>query len=820
MSLSVTLRRPTYAGLFMVTLATLMYEILLTRIFSVTMWYHFAFVAISVALFGMTVGAMIVFLRPRAFTPERVSTHLTLSALGFAVSIVFSFLTYLSIPFVPQISLVGLYSIVLIYAVISLPFVFSGVCVSLALTKFPPHISTLYAFDLAGAAAGCVLLIYTLRLTDGPTAVLIVAGLAGIGGALFALETANLRLRWAAVACGLILTTLAAGHAWLAAHQRPLLRPLWVKGRLESRPLYEKWNPFSRIQVRGDPRREVTPFGWGLSDAYPRERTVRQLQLDIDASASTPLTAFDGDRARVEHLKYDVTNLAHYIRQGARVLIIGTGGGRDVLSALVFGQRSVVAVEINGDILDAANQVFGDFTGHLDQDPRVRFVKDEARSYIARLPERFDIIQASLVDSWAATAAGAFVLAENSLYTVEAWTTFLQRLTPNGVLTFSRWYSRDRPDEMYRMTSLAVAALARLGVTDPRGHIVVIRHLLRGEAGDRPEGVGTILVSRAPFSDGDLDTLEGVARRMHFDAILTPRAAGDAVYAGLAWGPGAERVIATFPLNIAAPTDDSPFFFQMLRPRDVIRVQLWRQPGPNKQNLTAVFVLEALMFTVIALTMACIIVPVALTTRRSLVSGTASFSLFFLSIGLGFMLVEISQMQRLIMFLGHPTYALSVVLFVLLLSSGLGSYTTGRVAEHGIVRSGLWRLGLLIGVLAVFGALTPWVVRSFQAVETSNRILIAALILAPLGFFLGMVFPTGMRLATRQVPALAPWLWGLNGATSVCGSVLAVVIALTWGISAAFWTGVGAYLLALAAFLQAGRSTQRARLEIRTMGRS
>ena len=192
--------------------------------------------------------------------------------------------------------------------------------------------------------------------------------------------------------------------------------------------------------------------------------------------------------------------MAHWLRRDAHVLVVGVGGGRDVLSALAFGQRDVVGVEINGAILDVVNAHFGGFTGRLDRDPRVTFVNDEARSYIARQRQPVDILQISLIDTWAATGAGAFVLSEHSLYTSEAWELFLDRLTPHGLLSVSRWYYDSRPDETYRVTSLAVAALARRGVTHPREHMAIVRHATGADGRMAPLGVATLLVSPSPLS--------------------------------------------------------------------------------------------------------------------------------------------------------------------------------------------------------------------------------------------------------------------------------------------------------------------------------
>jgi hypothetical protein len=807
----VMVRKNTYVGLFMVTLATLMYEILLTRIFSVTMWYHLAFVAISIAMFGMTVGAILVYLFPNYFKQERAKHHLALSSLLFSITTIISFLTHLSIPGVMSsprwiLSIVGLYSLALTYVAISIPFIFSGICVCLALTKFPRQVSKLYATDLAGAAIGCILIIFSLRMTDGPTAVFVVALLASIGSVSFLADVHSRRLKRSASIISIFLLIFVIVNTVLVNKQFPLIRLMWVKGQIESKPLYEKWNSFSRITVSGDPNKLTKPFGWSLSSLYPSDRNVRQLNMTIDAAAYTVLTAFDGDLNDLEYLKYDVTNLAHYIRPDSKVLIIGTGGGRDILSALVFNQRSVLGVEINGDINNAVNKRFGNFTGHLDKNPRVTFITDEARSYIARQQENYDIIQASLIDTWAATASGAFVLTENSLYTVEAWKIFLENLTPNGILTFSRWYFPKRPAEIYRLTSLASASLTQLGLENPRDHIIIVRHMCSPDMMGRPIGVGTILVSRDPFSDKDLDIIEEISNQMQFDLVLSPRFSLDSIFETIASGKDLNRFVASFPLDISPPTDNSPFFFHTLRLGDIFNTKLWRQ-GEVRHNVLAVFILGSLLIIILVLTFLCIIVPLMLTSRKVTLKGASPLFLFFACIGLGFMLVEISQMQRLIVFLGHPTYSLSVVLFALLLSSGLGSYLTQKIGNSGILHSAVVRLFLLLCILIIFGILTPYIINVFQGSTTMSRISVATLILFPLGLFMGMPFPLGMKIASSKLASVTPWLWGINGATSVCASVLAVTIALSSSISTTFWAGFSCYVIAFIAFIWSGRGT-------------
>ena len=783
------------------TLATLMYEILLTRIFSVTMLYHFAFVALSVAMFGMTVGALIVYLCPRVFRPDRLAWWLAAASLAFPAVMVLSFLTQLSVPFRVHPSIVAIYAIGFTYAVIAVPFVASGIVVCLALTGYPTRVSRLYAADLAGAAIGCVLLIPVLDYSDGPTAVLWVSCLASLGALAFARGMGR-RMTRAADVLSALLFLAAAAHTALVWNHFPIFRILYIKGSFEARPLYEKWNSYSRVRVNGYKDAVVEPEGWGLSRALPKDIRVRQLQMDIDVVAGTVMTGYSGRPEEVRHLGYDVTNLGYRVRPEANVLVIGAGGGRDVLSALTLGAKSVVAVEINKDILRTVNGTFGDFTGHLDRDPRVRFVNDEARSYVARSREHYGLIQISLIDTWAATAAGAFVLSENAIYTAEAWTTFLGHLTPDGLLSVSRWYYRDSPAEMYRTTTLAVEALKRVGIDDPRSHIVIVRNMNIANQLEAPDGVGTLLVSRRPFSNAELDTIDRVAGDLGFEVMFSPRVSNDGVFPRLTAHDSA-AFVAAYPLRINAPTDNSPFFFNMLRLRDIFRLDRL-DSGKQSNNLKAVATLGVLLVTVSLLTALCIALP--LWMSKVDLTGSRSLLLFFAAIGAGFMLVETSQMQRLIIALGHPTYALTVVLFALLLSSGAGSYLTSGIGADRVATTGAARLLVLVAVLVLTGLVTPWTVRATMAASTPVRIAAAAGLLFPAGLVMGMAFPLGIKLASGRAAMLTPWLWGVNGAASVLASVLSVCIALSWSISAAFYAGCAAYIVAALAFRRASRA--------------
>ncbi|OFW17649.1 MAG: hypothetical protein A3H97_13550 [Acidobacteria bacterium RIFCSPLOWO2_02_FULL_65_29] len=776
-----------YAGVFLVALATLMLEILVTRIFSVTLWYHLAFVAVSIAMFGMTLGAVLVYLCSRWFTPARVRLNLTVSSALFGVAAVWAVDAHLRLAVDPALITSPLTQLSVAYGVIAVPFVFSGIAISVALVQFPGQTSRLYAADLAGAALGCILLILVLDLVGGPRAVEVVAVVAGLASLafLYGLYGAADRRqvgRSVGLTCLILIAFVATFRLTLDRSVRELG---YEKGGRRLKPYYEKWNSYSRIAV-AFPKQEP-PFGWGLSDTYRPTDALNQLRLNIDGSAETVLTRFDGNLDAVQYLKYDITNIAHYLTKAGRVFVIGAGGGRDVLSALVFDQRAVVAVEMNRAIIEAVNDVFGDLTGHLDRHAKVRFVNDEARSYLARSRDRFDLIQISLIDTWAATAAGAFVLSENTLYTTDAWKLFLDRLTPEGILSVSRWHGRPVPAEMYKVTALATNSLRGSGIPNPRQHLIVVATGLRaGEAADAP-GVATLLMKRTPFTEAEVTTIENLAEKMHFDVMLTPRAAADRAFVSLADERAIDEFVATFTNgDLSSPTDDRPFFFKM-----------------------DARLLNGLFRVVGSLTLAFIVVPVFLKAEPRVLGDNVGLSVAFAAMGLGFMLVEIAQMQRLILLLGHPAFSLSVVLFGLLIASGLGSFATERLTLAGLSSAAQTRMLALIGILTIIGLVTPAATRAFQGFVTPLRIGVALLLLMPAGFFMGMAFPIAMKIGLARQPSLTPWLWGINGATSVTASVLAVMISSAWGISAAWWSGVGCYVLAAVAIVASARQLER-----------
>lgn len=796
MAVDVIRTKGPFMGVFLVSGATLMYEVLLTRIFSVTLWYHYAFVVISIALFGITAGANLIYLFPEYFSPLRSKYHLSLYSFALSVAMVFSFLSFLCIPFIDpkESTIVDYFSIILIFLIVAIPFVFSGICLCLALTRFPTQLSGLYSADLAGAGIGCLLLFISLEVLDAPTAVIFSAFMASLASVAFLGESRSRLLRKFTIGFMTLLILLVFSNTIGAIQNNPFLRLRWVKGQLESAPLYEKWNSFARIQVQGNKDQEIKPNGKGLSATFTPTTTVRQLDLRIDSGAESVLTWWGGDSNRLDFLKYDVVNFPYLIRMPREVLVVGSGGGRDILAGLAFGVESIVGVEINRNILDVVNNRYGEFTGHLDQDKRVRFVNDEARSFVARGNQAYDMIQAPLTDTWAATVAGAYMLAENQLYTIEAWTTFLERIHSDGILSFSRWHTKEAPWEIYRLTSLAVAALQRQGIDHPRDHLLLVSNFPSSES----VGIGTLMVSKSPFKSTEIDRAERLAASMRFMVDLSPRVAASSTLENLATGRPFDEFSENLPVDLSPPTDDSPFFFNMLRMHAIFDPSTWNQ-GPTAFHMKAVYVLASLFLAALILTLMFIILPLVLRVEQVRMHGCIPLFFFFGSIGMGFMLIEISQLQRLSLFLGHPTYGLTVVLATLLITSGLGGWVTHTIRNPAFI--GVILFLVLLTVLALTGFYTPPLLGELRGASHLQRVLVSIGILTGLGLLMGTAFPLGMKVALVRSSSLAPWLFGIHGAAGVLASILALVMALSWGISASYWVGTLCYMIAFLSFV-------------------
>ncbi len=487
-------------GLFPLCAGTLMYEVVLTRLLSVTSWYYLAFVSVSMAMFGMTAGALSIQLRPDWFTEGQIRRRLAQSALAAAVSMPLSLLTMLAIPLDISLALQTVFSFLLFSAVISVPFFFSGVAVCISLTRSPFAMGRVYFTDLAGASFGCLASVLVMNLIDAPSAIFVISAVLFLSAAAYgAYAGEDLIRRRSLYGAAAMLVFGVANASTLYG-----IQPIWAKGAIDHRAgiLAEQWNPISRVRAMrpaiGGPKM------WGPSPIMPVINNVEEIRLAIDSDAGTPITRFNGDLKMLDYLRYDVTSVGARL-VGARMItggacaIIGVGGGRDVLNCAASGFSRIVGIEVNSAMVNLTSRRFEWFSG-FTKIPGFELHNDEGRSYLTRSGERFDLIQASLVDTWAATSAGAMTLSENALYTVDGWKIFYEHLKPGGVITFSRWYYGPERPETFRLYAVARAMLMTEGVSDPEARLVLIR------SGD----VATLLVSNQPFPARDLQKLKSI----------------------------------------------------------------------------------------------------------------------------------------------------------------------------------------------------------------------------------------------------------------------------------------------------------------------
>src|SRR4030081_1102763 len=461
-----------YFAIFVLASATLSYQILITRFFSVMLYYHFAFAAISLAMLGLTRGAMEVYNKPDRYAPERVGVEFAHHASWFAITGVGAMIAFLCVPVViPEeyvLVALGIATVAFVR-----PFTESGVCITLLLTRLPYSGGWLYAADLAGAALGCLGVIFVLLVVDPVSATLGIGAFAAGAGWIVVRDSGDLRSLRLSGAVALTLATVAIVHTGLEVSGKSHLGVFWAKGTQQMGTLFERWNTYSRVRVTA--LGETPAFGWGI--ANPPETKIDQKYLDIDADAATVITRYDGDISKLSYLKDDVINAAYLVQPPAEVAVVGVGGGRDILSALYFGAKRIHGIEINPAIFEVLTDKFADFSGHLDRRPGVSLVNAEARSYINHSSDRYDLVQISLIDTWAATAAGGLTLTENRLYTVEAWGDFYRALKPGGILSVSRWFDPDtHRGEFYRLVAIAADALQKKGVAAStlKDHVIAL----------------------------------------------------------------------------------------------------------------------------------------------------------------------------------------------------------------------------------------------------------------------------------------------------------------------------------------------------------
>ena len=782
-------KRRTIALLALTAAVIVAQEVLLTRVLSVTTWYSLAFVVINLAMLGLTAGSLQAARAEREGSPLApwLATRMLAFAAGLLVADVITVFTPLSF----NADALSLLSVLVVVAANTFPMIAGGSVIARLMSRGSAPVSTLYAVDLLAAAGGALVPLLLLGPLSGPSATLLLAAVAA-AGALIAAPRAGAKraAAIASIAIVLIVLTEMRSPAGLLIRQ--------AKGlafRHFEPPAIEIWNPLAYVYAT-DMFPAARPVMWAPSPAFqtPRGRKYPMSVVRFDAEAWTPIMAYR-DPKELTFLRYDATTAAHVLRPRGTACVIGVGGGRDVLSALQAGHPRVFGVEINRGMVDILRRM--SHVSPLMLDPRVEIVTGDGRAVLARTEVQCSVLQASLIDTWAATSAGAFSHSEATLYTREAWSLFLERVEPDGILTFSRWYDPARVSETARLVSLAVASLLDRGVARPHDHLAVLASGL----------CATILVSPQPFSAADRGALAALERDLQYRLIVAPgRRPDDPLLASIVAAASMDDLQAAgapYRLDTSAPTDDRPFFFQLLEPsawlRPVTALRFLRESralggGVIPGNIAAM-VGMMIMLLAVSIVGAVLLGP---TIVKSLASPQAPLPggrawVYFGALGAGFMIAEIALMQRMHVVLGHPTYSLIVVLAGMLLATGAGSALSTFVVRSRLAVSIVAiAAGLLLALLPDL-VIAPLAHRTGDA-PLAVRALWTGGCAAVAGLLLGMLFPSGLRFTHRELGA--PAALAVNGVTSVLGSGVAIMASVALGIPASFRLAALCYFVA------------------------
>lgn len=806
------------AVLLLISAAVLADEVVLVRAFSIGLWHHFAYMVISIALLGFGASGTLLAVLARRKTPLAsgvgAAGWMAASAVLFAVTLPIAFALAQKIPFDPflivwdrrQILYLGCY-----YLVMFVPFFAAATVIGLALIAESEDSPRLYFYNLVGSAAGAALAVGVLQVAPVQRTILAVAGLA-LGGALFALldvvgrPAAPRRHRqWAAVA-----VLAMAGLMLYYAVRPPAVRLSQYKGLSyalnlpSARLLATRSTAIGRVDVVASPAIRQAP---GLSLVTPQEAAIpSQLGLFVDAESAGALTAFDGDTNALAYLDWMSTAAPYFARPDSpRVCVVGAGGGASVLLALRHGAQHVDAVELDNNVVRLVRETFRNFSGGLYDRPDVRVHVAEGRAFMESAQAQWDLIDISLVDSFAAAAVGLGAVNESYLYTHDAFATYLRRLRPGGVLAVTRWIRMPPRDEV-KLFATAVAALEGMGLR-PGDRLVLVRSW----------ATATLLVKRDPFSTAELIALRRWAEERLFDLAYFPgMAAGegnrfnvlardvyaDAAHALVAGHARRDGFFREYPFFVQPATDDRPYFFHFFRWRAL--PSMLRTAGPAWIPFVewGYLILVATLIQAALLGGILIVLPLALLRReassRARGGGARLLVLiYFLALGIGYMFVEMALIQRLVFFLANPIYAVAVVLAGVLLVSGLGSgWAARRVAQGYSTRRLACLAAISVAAIAVIYALglRP-ALMPLLGWPLGVRVAVAFMVMLPLAA-MGMLFPLGLRQLGRAQAELLPWAWAINGCASVVATSLATMLALGAGLAALLLAAAACYALA------------------------
>lgn len=748
-------RRLLFAGIFLISLSGLMLEVSITRIFSAAIWYHFAFVAVSVALVGLGASGLVVQYIQKRIKENWIQNLAIFSAWGITLFIPVTLFVMHSLA--SQVTYLPLFMI--LFAV---PFFFIGIIISAAFNAFSRVAGKLYAADLIGASAGALLVVFFLIMTGGEGTALVVGMIAAVSSTIFSWIAKSAKKKIISI----IVVAFAAALLFInfstqifAIPTDPTAQkdlPIYLREHPGSKIVKTQWNSFSRIDV--------------VEGANGNEGLVAK--IFIDGGAGTNIISWDGNLGSRQELSTWMQYLPFKMIPNPKVLVIGSGGGRDVVAALVSGSKDVTSVEINPIIFETVNS-YGDRAGNVYTQPYVDAHVDEGRSFVTRSSDKYDIVYIPFVDTWASVSSGGLSVSENFLYTVEGFQQYYDHLTDGGKIVTVRWLI-DSP----RFVSTFTKVLEQNGVPQEEAYKHLI--MVTSDSYTQDPSVTMVIFSKAPFNDVEIKFLSESFAHYGYKPILIPGQTTKEPYPALLNGEiNLEQFYDLFTTKVYPVTDDDPYFLSFEKPL----------PAVVESLLYASFVIVALF----------LVIPFAWIRRsgREKELGIRSMIPYFAALGMGFILIELALLQKLILLLGNPTMTFAILLFTLLISSGSGSLVSSR-----FIRNNTRNLVLVISGIAVLGmlyaALLPIMIYTTIALPFELKAMVSITILAPIGFLMGMPLPTGMRLLKEYRPEYIPWMWAINGAFSVLGAVISIMLGIIFGSSEVMILGILIYLVALA----------------------
>ena len=799
---------PPFAAIAVLSAAALGYEIVLMRLLSIVLWHHFAYMIISVAMLGYGAAGAFVALAQRRLVP-RFAAAFTVGAAAFGVTALAAFLLAQRVEFNPLEMLWDWRQplrLLAVYGLLSIPFFCVATCICLSFARFAQEPHRIYSFDVLGAGFGCLAVLGALFLTS-PAGALEWIGALGLLAAALACRGLDVRGRWlpATLLVGAAVLLVGLPSRWVAVHPslyKDLSQTLAIRG---TRVVAERSSPMGLVSVVESP---LVPFRHapGMSLNAITEPPA-QLGVFTDGDGPTALTRYDGRREPLAYLDALTSALPYHLLERPRVLVLGAGAGADVLQAIYEGAREIDAVELNPQIVDLVERRFADYSGAPYGRPGVRVHLAEARRFVAARADRFDLIQVALLDAFGASAAGLYALSESYLYTVEALGDYLDHLKPGGMLAITRWVNLP-PRDVPKLFATAVAAL-EARPADPARQLALIRGWK----------TATLLVGNAAFTPAQVAALKEFCRSRSFDVEYYPgMQAGEANRYNVLERPefhdaalallGSERgaFVAGYKFNIAPATDDRPHFFQFFRWRTLPELLSLREQGGLPLLDWGYPVLVATLIQATLAGVALIVVPLHFGGAGSGGAGAWSrwrVSTYFGAIGLAFMFVEIAFIQKFVLFLAHPLYAVAVVLCAFLVFAGLGSRYSPRVAvlaRGSRIRPVGWVVVAVALTAAAYLLLLPAVFRALLPLPDLVRIVLSVALIAPLAFAMGMPFPLGLASVAGGAHQLVARAWGINACASVIAAVLATLLAIHLGFSAVVLLALLLYVLAAVAY--------------------